>query len=428
MLALALIASVHGALNFIDDDYPKALAVARSEHKPLFVDFWATWCHSCLSMQRFVLADPGMKPLADQVVWASVETETEKNKPIVEKFPVDAWPTFLLLDPDGENVLGRFLGSASVQELRAFVQDGVRAYKEKGSGDPAWVAQRQADAARIRGDLKGAADAYGRAVALSKANDPQRAERLDLYISALLRLKELRTCVHLGVKEARNVPDSAVGADFQNYAFSCAASLGKADPEARKMHQLAIARLREILAKKDAPLAVDDRSDALANLVEMLDAAGRHGEALEAMQERSRLLEKAADAAPDATMASTFDAHRVETYLYLGEPKKAEALLRQREKEMPGDYNPPARLARVLLEEKRYPEAEATVDRALSGMPRSQRRISVLELKEKILAAEKKPVDAVLREELETLRTLPAPQRRPQREAEIQGKLGTTSH
>ena len=95
---------------------------------------------------------------------------------------------------------------------------------------------------------------------------------------------------------------------------------------------------------------------------------------------------------------------------------------------MPGDYNPPARLARVLLEEKRYSEAEARVDRALSGMPRSQRRISVLELKEKILAAEKKPVDAVLREELETLRTLPAPQRRPQREAEIQGKLGTTSH
>lgn len=427
MVALFLIAALHGSLDFIDDDYPKAQAVARAEHKPLFIDFWATWCHSCLSMQRYVLSDPGMKPVAGQVVWASVETETEKNKPIVERFPLDVWPTFLIVDPETEKVLGRFLGSASVQELRGFVQDGVRSYKEKGNPDPAWAAQREGDAARIRGDLKAAAEAYGRALSLSKASDPQRPERLNLVISALSRLKEHRACVQLGLKEARSLPDSAVGADFQSYAFSCAQALGKDDSDAKRMHELAMARLREILAKKDAPLAADDRSDALANLSEMLDAAGRHPEAVQAMQERAQVLEKAAAAAPDATMASTFDAHRVDTYLYLDQTKKAEALLRQREKQMPGDYNPPARLARVLFEEKRYPDAEAAVDRALSGMPRSQRRIGILELKQKILKAQDKPLEGVLREELETLRSLPAPQRRPQQEAEIQAKLGTAS-
>jgi thiol:disulfide interchange protein len=32
---------------FLEDDYPSALAKAKAEKKPLFLDSWATWCHSC---------------------------------------------------------------------------------------------------------------------------------------------------------------------------------------------------------------------------------------------------------------------------------------------------------------------------------------------------------------------------------------------
>jgi tetratricopeptide (TPR) repeat protein len=431
MLAtLVLIASAHGSLHFIDDDYPKALATARAEHKPLFVDFWATWCHSCLSMQRFVLSDPGMKPVADQVVWASIETETEKNKPVVEQYPPDGWPTFLMVDPESEKVLGSFLGSGSVQDLRGFVQEGVRAYRNTGKLDPASAAQREGDQARIRGDLKASADAYGRAVASSKAGDPARPERLTLYAKELQKLgtpEATRTCAQLGLAEAKNTGDSAVAADFAAYLEGCARKLPKGDSEAAKVHALAIERLREVVGKKDAPLAADDRSDALANLAEMLDAAGRHDEAVEAMRQRAQLLERAAAAAPDATIASTFDPHRTDTYLYLKEPQKAEELLGKREKEMPSDYNPPARLARVLLEEKKLPEAEAAVDRALAMMPRAQRRVGILGLKAKILKAEGKPTEAVLREQLEVLRALPAPQRNPEQEAKLEDQLKTAA-
>ncbi|HMC34723.1 MAG TPA: hypothetical protein VKH65_09970, partial [Myxococcales bacterium] len=157
------------------------------------------------------------------------------------------------------------------------------------------------------------------------------------------------------------------------------------------------------------------------------DVKGRHPEAVAAMQERAQVLEKAAAAAPDATLASTFDAHRADTYLYLKEPAKAEKLLAQREKEMPSDYNPPARLARVLFEEKKLPEAEAAVDRALAKMDRGQRRVGILDLKAKILKAEGKSTTAVLREQLDVLRSLPKTQRKPAREAEIERQLGTAS-
>jgi thiol-disulfide isomerase/thioredoxin len=428
MLLLALIAALHGSLDFIDDDYPKAVATAKAQHKPLFVDFWATWCHSCLSMQRFVLSDPGMKPVADQVVWSAIETETEKNKPVVDKFPLDAWPTFLIVDPDTEKVLGRWLGSGSVQELRAFVQEGVKAYRAQGKLDAAAQAQRDGDQARIAGELPRAAEAYGRAVQLSKADDPLRPERLNLYASALMHSKDpaqAATCVQIVQREAKNMPLSAVGADFVSYGASCAERLPKGDPEAVKMRDLAISRLKEITTSPDAPLAADDRSDALANLSEQYDVAGRHDEALAAMRDRAQVLEKAAAAAPDTTMASTFDAHRVETYIYLGELPRAEALLTQREKEMPSDYNPPARLARVLLKEKKLPEAEAAVDRALAKMDRGQRRVGILELKKEILNAQGKPTVDVLREELDVLRSLPKTQRRPQREAELETQLKT---
>ena len=157
----------------------------------------------------------------------------------------------------------------------------------------------------------------------------------------------------------------------------------------------------------------------------MLDVAGRHAEAVSAMENRARVLESAAAAAPDATMASTFDAHRAETYLYLKQARKAEQLLARREKETPGDYNPPARLARVLFEEKKLPQAEAAVDRALAKMDRGQRRVGILVLKAKILQAQGKSTSSVLREQLEVLRSLPKTQRKPAQEAELETALRT---
>src|SRR5215831_724653 len=173
---------------FLEDDYRGALAKARAEKKPLFLDSWATWCHSCLSMRSFVFPDAGLRPAKDAVVWLSVETEAEKNREVVEKFPADGLPTFLLIDPFTEQVIGRWLGTSSVNEMREFVLSTTAAWQASRKGgkvSEAALAVQQGHAAQLRGDRPGAAAAYRRAVALSSRKDPMRPERVALFVAAL---------------------------------------------------------------------------------------------------------------------------------------------------------------------------------------------------------------------------------------------------
>src|SRR3954469_3589263 len=382
-LVLAATAAHPEGLPFIEDDYPAAAARAKSEHKPIVSDTWATWCHTCLSMKRYVFPDPGLRPVKDAAVWLSIDSENPKNKEFLDKFPLDAWPTFLVIDPEDGSVLGRWVGSATPNEFRTFIQQGVDAFLGKGNPSPVQAEMRKGYEARARRDFAAAAAAYGKALEQTPKGDPARPERLVLVASALGRQKTeeaARRCVDLGLAEMNATGNSAVATDFAAVVSGCAEQLPKGDAKAAELARSSQKRIETVLRDPSAPLSVDDRSDAMASLVEIYDEAGRHDDAKAMARKRAALLEGAAKKAPDHTMASTFDAHRVDAYLYLGEPKKAESLLSAREREMPSDYNPPARLARVYFEQKKLPEAAKAVDRALGKMTRGQRQIGILGL------------------------------------------------
>ena len=413
---------------FLEDDYRGALAKARAAKKPLFLDSWATWCHSCLSMKSFVFPDAGLRPAKDAVVWLAVETEAEKNREVVEKFPADGLPTFLIIDPDTEQVIGRWLGTSSVNEMRQFVIDTAaswQATRKGGKVSKAARAEQDGHAAQQKRDYAAAATAYRRAVTASPPKDPMRGARVNLLLSTLghQRTPEaLQECITLAKAELPHIPPTSSGAELADSAASCAAQAGDT-PEAKALLAAALKRLDSLAADPKAQLSADDRSSIYASLADQLDELKRHDEAVAAMKKRAAVLESAAAKAPDVATAATFDAHRTETYLYLGEAAKAEKLLAAREKEMPGDYNPPARLARVLLEEKRAPEAEAAVNRALALMSQGPRKVGILGLKARILEAQGKDKTPVLREQLALIKGLPATQRNPETEAKLQKEL-----
>lgn len=110
-------------LVFVEDDFAEAVAKAERMHRPIFVDSWAPWCHTCLSMRATTLTDPSLGVLADKFVWLSIDTENPKNAAFVARFPNRAWPTLWVLDEHGKEVRLAWAGSATASELTSLLDD-----------------------------------------------------------------------------------------------------------------------------------------------------------------------------------------------------------------------------------------------------------------------------------------------------------------
>src|SRR5258707_829663 len=95
-------------------------------------------------MRAFVFTDKALERQAGRFVWLSINTEKRDNATLLGKFPVQAWPSFYVIDPVKEKVVLRYVGGATVPQLQHILDDGVRA-AGGGKSRPA-EALAQADA------------------------------------------------------------------------------------------------------------------------------------------------------------------------------------------------------------------------------------------------------------------------------------------
>ncbi|MDD4103307.1 MAG: thioredoxin family protein, partial [Kiritimatiellae bacterium] len=76
------------------------LEQARREGKPLFVDFWATWCKNCTVMERTTFADERVKKRLEDFIVVKVQAEKPSESPAKEMlrgFGVRGLPGFVVL-------------------------------------------------------------------------------------------------------------------------------------------------------------------------------------------------------------------------------------------------------------------------------------------------------------------------------------------
>ena len=98
-------------------DFDQAKAVAAAKNLPLFLNFTGSdWCPWCVFADETVFSLPEWKAYAaGRIVPVFVDFPHEKpmtdeqraaNQALAERFDVDGYPTFVVLAPDGETVLG----------------------------------------------------------------------------------------------------------------------------------------------------------------------------------------------------------------------------------------------------------------------------------------------------------------------------------
>ena len=147
--------------------------------------------------------------------------------------------------------------------------------------------------------------------------------------------------------------------------LDCALSLPADHPRRAELVAALDKITRAVAEDLTLSIAADDRSGVYITLLDARKDAHDSTGARATAEAWSAFLDGEAAKAktPDARMV--FDPHRLSAYIELGQPERAIPMLETSERDAPGDYNPPARLALAYKAMKHWKEALAASDRAL---------------------------------------------------------------
>ena len=314
-------------------------------------------------MRAFVFTDETLASLAGRFVWLAVDVEKSKNAPVRKKFPVQALPTYFVVDPTNETVILRWVGGASVSQLRQMLGNARQVFERRGPPEEQVLAR----ADRLYGEGKSAeaAAAYREALSAAPADWPHYSRAVESVLFALSQSGDHATCArvaHEAYPRLRGTPSSA---NVAASGLDCALSLPAQDSLRAKLVAEFEGYAREVVSNSKLVLAADDRSGVYGTLVGARQDAGDSTGAKQVAEEWASFLDAEAARAKTPEGRAVFDSHRLGAYLELGEPERALPMLQASERDLPDDYNPPARLATAYKAMKRWDEALAASDRAL---------------------------------------------------------------
>ena len=321
-------------------------------------------------MRANVFTDASLTRQAGRYVWLAMDTEKARNAALKKRLGIQAIPTYFIIDPADEHVALRWVGGATTTQLQKLLDEGgtaaASARPPGRASSPADQALARADRFYGAGDYAAAATAYHEALAAAPAAWPRYARAVEALSFALSQTGQNEAIVTLARAAYPRLEGTVSVASLASSALDAALELPDSVANRATTVTEFERRCREVLADPKLVLAGDDRSGVYIALLDARkdakDDAGARGVA----GEWATMLEGEAARAKTPEGRAVYDSHRVSAYLELGQPERAIPMLEASERDLPGDYNPPARLAVAYRAMKRWPEALAASDRAFA--------------------------------------------------------------
>lgn len=360
-------------------------------------------------MRAYVFTDKALARHAGRFVWLELNTDLPKNAIFQEKYPVENWPTFFIIDPREEKALVRFAGSATVAQLEKLFEDGERAYRGEAQGPEGALAR--GDALYGAGKPAEAAEAFTQALAQAPPDWSRRGRTAESLLVAHWGAKQYEACARKALEELPRLPRSPSLANVTTMAIGCAASMPPENPQRQEFLKAFDTKGREVLAPPPIDMPADDRSGLYEAMVEGRAEMGDEAGSKALASEWIAFLEGEAAKAPNPEARTVFDSHRMAAAMVLNDPMRVVPAIEQSEKDLPGDYNPPARLAVLYRMLGRLDDALAANDRALAKV-QGARRLRVLSDRSTIQAArgEKEAAVKTVEEAIAYAKSLPEAQ------------------
>lgn len=117
-------------IQFIEADWSKALAEAKKQHKLIFLDAYASWCGPCKLLKKKTFPDKAAGDFFNaNYINVAIDMEKGDGPSLGEKYAVNAYPTLIITDADG-NIVTYTRGYISPKQLIDFGEYGLKQKKK----------------------------------------------------------------------------------------------------------------------------------------------------------------------------------------------------------------------------------------------------------------------------------------------------------